>query len=165
MLSGRVLLHRARRGAVPTRTERGGQNHALSQHARVLEAVRRQDHARRRRHSNLVVAYACEEDRLHAAEPYAAVRLPVLDVVTMGRLQHQPDRLALGAIPKRQPNASSAGSATWPVIYTQISGGERQMVLIARSLAQEPEVLVMDEPTASLDYGNQVKVLARYRIW
>ena len=44
-------------------------------------------------------------------------------------------------------------------IYTQISGGERQMVLVARALAQEPQLLVMDEPTANLDFGNQIHVL------
>lgn len=44
--------------------------------------------------------------------------------------------------------------------YTQISGGERQLVLIARALAQQPALLVMDEPTASLDFGNQLRVLS-----
>ena len=47
--------------------------------------------------------------------------------------------------------------------YTRISGGERQLALIARALAQEPRMLVMDEPTASLDFGNQVRVLDRIR--
>lgn len=43
---------------------------------------------------------------------------------------------------------------------TELSGGERQLVLIARALAQSAPVLVMDEPTASLDFGNRARVLA-----
>ncbi len=43
--------------------------------------------------------------------------------------------------------------------YTQISGGERQQVSISRALTQRPKIILMDEPTAHLDYGNQIKVL------
>ena len=86
----------------------------------------------------------------------------VLDIVVMGRTAHMkalsgPDKsdyliansaleqLGIGYLRDRP--------------YTEISGGERQMVLIARALTQQPELLVMDEPTANLDYGNQVRVL------
>jgi len=44
---------------------------------------------------------------------------------------------------------------------TAVSGGERQLALIARALATEAKAIVMDEPTANLDFGNQARVLAQ----
>lgn len=44
-------------------------------------------------------------------------------------------------------------------LYTEISGGERQLVLFARALAQQPKILLLDEPTSHLDFGNQVHIL------
>lgn len=43
--------------------------------------------------------------------------------------------------------------------YSQISGGERQLALIARALTQQPRTLLLDEPTSHLDFGNQVLLL------
>lgn len=43
--------------------------------------------------------------------------------------------------------------------YTKISGGERQLVMIARAVAQESKIIVLDEPTSYLDLKNQIKVL------
>ncbi|MBE6472487.1 MAG: ABC transporter ATP-binding protein [Coriobacteriaceae bacterium] len=47
--------------------------------------------------------------------------------------------------------------------YTRISGGEQQLVLIARALAQNASTIIMDEPTSALDYGNTVRVLSCVR--
>ena len=48
-------------------------------------------------------------------------------------------------------------------MYTQISGGEQQLVLVARALAQNARTIVMDEPTSALDYGNTMRVLSCVR--
>lgn len=86
----------------------------------------------------------------------------VLDVVLMGRAA----RVGRFGAPSRQDREHALHClATLGVghlrarSYTAISGGERQLALIARALAQDPAVLLMDEPTASLDFGNQLRVL------
>lgn len=86
----------------------------------------------------------------------------VLEIVLMGRSA----RLGLFSSPKAQDRDIALQCLEQMGIvhlqqrvYTAISGGERQLALIARALAQQPKLMVMDEPTASLDFGNQIRVL------
>jgi iron complex transport system ATP-binding protein len=90
----------------------------------------------------------------------------VADMVVMGRTAH----LGLFASPSEADRRKAlAALATLGIgeladaEYTRISGGQRQLALIARSLAQEAPAIVMDEPTASLDFGNQVVVLSEVK--
>ena len=84
------------------------------------------------------------------------------EIVMMGRVSH------LGS-------GRSPGAKDWSVVnevmdrlgitplahktFNRMSGGEKQMIMVARALAQDARILIMDEPTASLDYSNQVKIL------
>ncbi len=90
----------------------------------------------------------------------------VLDVVLMGRTSRLKAFASPGAADERvaRDKLESLGiAALADADYTRISGGQRQLALIARALAQEAPILVLDEPTASLDFGNQTMVLGRIR--
>jgi len=86
----------------------------------------------------------------------------VLDVVVMGRTPH----IDITAVPAAKDYAIAQESLAElgilhlaDALFSRISGGERQLTLLARALTQRARILIMDEPTASLDYGNQVRIL------
>jgi iron complex transport system ATP-binding protein len=109
----------------------------------------------RRREVARLVAYVPQRPVIPAA-------MSVIDYIMLGRSAHHSylgaptrrDRRVVAAVLERLDLASLAGRA-----LGQVSGGECQRVVLARALAQEAPVLVMDEPTASLDLGHGQLVL------
>jgi len=96
---------------------------------------------------------------------YPAFSYSVLDMVLMGtsggRMFSMPgrqeERLALESLARLGMEEFAHRD------YFRLSGGERQLVLIARALAQRSRILVLDEPTSALDYGNQMLVMSRLK--
>jgi iron complex transport system ATP-binding protein len=90
----------------------------------------------------------------------------VLDLVVMGRTAYlgpfaQPGRADVAIAMAALAALGIADLADRDA--NRISGGQRQLVLVARALAQQAGIVVMDEPTASLDLGNRILVLDRIR--
>lgn len=144
--SGKTTLFKTLLGLLPI------QDGAVMLDGRNLQQLERDEIAR-------LVSYV---PQAHGAFfPYT-----VREVVLMGRTAH----LGLFAAPSARDHGVALEAIHRMGIrhlaeatYTRISGGERQLVLIARALAQEARMVVMDEPTANLDFGNQVRVLERIR--
>lgn len=90
----------------------------------------------------------------------------VLDLVLMGRTAHLGPFAAPRVVDHERARAALADLGILDLAEREanrISGGQRQLCLVARALAQDAPLLVMDEPTASLDLGNRLLVLDRVR--
>lgn len=90
----------------------------------------------------------------------------VLDMVMMGSCAGQGMFTLPGKKQREQARSALAGlgigrleQRLWPTL----SGGEQQLVLIARALVQQPQLMLLDEPAASLDFGHQVALLEQIR--
>lgn len=100
----------------------------------------------------------------YVAQQNTGAGMTVFDAVLMGRLPHSGRQLAPADLEKADAvldRLNLSGLGLTPL--DRLSGGERQMVAIARAVVQETRVMLLDEPTASLDLKNQLEILALIR--
>jgi len=110
------------------------------------------------RKAGLAISYMPQRERIDAILPVTA-----LEVVLMGRSAraralrqiHREDRDAA-----RRALALVGGEALSSRLYRNLSGGQQQRVLLARAIAADSEMLVLDEPTAGMDVASEAAMIA-----
>jgi iron complex transport system ATP-binding protein len=93
---------------------------------------------------------------------YISFEYSLLEYVLLGRAPHlgsleMPSKKDFIIARESLETVGLAELAERPV--THLSGGERQLVMVARTLAQEPEIILLDEPTSHLDLANKIRLL------
>ncbi len=100
----------------------------------------------------------------YAPQRYGEEELAVFDAVLLGRkpyIQWKAEDKDFHIVANILKQMSLENMATRPV--RSLSGGEMQKVILARALAQEPDLLLLDEPTSNLDLKNQLEVMGLVR--
>jgi len=97
---------------------------------------------------------------------HAAFAFSALDIVLMGRARH----LGLFTAPRRADYAAAEHYLDLMKVahlrdrpFNALSGGQRQLVMIAQALVSECEIMILDEPCSALDYKNQAIVISTLR--
>jgi len=100
----------------------------------------------------------------YVAQKYEGSRFTVMDAVLLGRKPHIKWETTFRDMEIVQRALKNLGLTEYAMRYLdELSGGELQKVVIARAPAQEPRVLLLDEPTSNLDLKNQLEVLSTIR--
>ena len=95
-----------------------------------------------------------------------AFNYSVLDTVLMGAARQLSPFAVPGPAQYQAARESLKRIGIYHLIdrsFGHLSGGEQQLVMVARALTQQADILIMDEPTASLDYGNQLRIMEQVR--